>query len=70
MRLPDYNPDATCPKCAAEEIKTWHQSSDCRDWPYRPVHQGECLIRRCGRCSYAWAEACTHEGPGAGGGGG
>lgn len=61
---PQYNPDATCPKCRHDDVSTrWQdakepcrhpscltRSDDCAGWPER-------LQRRCERCRFGWFEA-------------
>lgn len=70
MTLPTYNPDATCPQCASDDIGTRYTdtwTTDCMSTyappaydGARPVchyHRGPHHHRNCRRCGYRWAEA-------------
>ena len=56
-KLPRFDPDELCPKCAHEELLTeWFENS--RDWPCRPHYERighvEHLHRTCERCKHLW----------------
>lgn len=58
-----YNAKATCPKCGCREVHSHYVAK--RDYvPYmdQDREMREHVLRRCIRCSFAWAEKCLHEG--------
>lgn len=72
--LPGFTGDlVTCPKCAARGASTEWMPPHCSLSPYGQVeqrqqqtserHAGGWLLRRCVRCRFPWAEACTDTAP-------
>lgn len=70
MTLPTYNPEATCPQCAWDDISTTYLDdtehacqttyAPCPREGARPVchyYSGPHHHRTCRRCGYRWAEA-------------
>lgn len=70
MTLPTYNPDATCPQCASDDVETMYRDKteyDCQTTYAPPAydgagptcyyHQGPHFHRPCRRCGFRWAEA-------------
>lgn len=65
MTLPPFNPDATCPKCGHDVVKTMYQSRGCRfpadcgvRWDGSEHHD-----RVCQRCHFEWAESVIEHRP-------
>jgi hypothetical protein len=60
MNLPPFTPDATCPKCGHDVVRTIyheHGRSGVCDSHGLSWRDGEHLVRVCQRCHYGWAEA-------------
>lgn len=65
VKLPQFNPDALCPKCSYDEIRTIYHENDhgvygCplaeTEWTdYTCEH----LQRVCQRCKFVWVEGCA-----------
>lgn len=62
MKTRDYDPEAKCPKCGYEKVRTLyepvvHWADYSRDRDRMPT--GEHLRRVCERCGYFWPERCV-----------
>ena len=60
--LPQYSPDAKCPKCGHDRVFTaYHQAGDTWCGTGCPLNQHyqtpEHLCRTCERCRYSWVES-------------
>lgn len=75
--LPEYNPDAKCPKCGCAEIRTIYQKDAhgyvCKRqhpagdqiidvWGHRECCVFEHLDRVCTNCTYLWGERTVENG--------
>ena len=60
MKLVVYNPEASCPKCGCDDVRTGYQEQPQAgiDWWWLDFEH-EHLIRTCQRCHYDWPERCT-----------
>ncbi len=65
MRLKPFNPEARCPKCGHDTVKTRYcrggPDSDYRDLCWDKGLNREHLHRNCERCHYEWEEACINK---------
>jgi hypothetical protein len=73
--LPPYSGDTTCPKCRGSRVEssyrphppvriTWSDAglTETAVHGYTPAG-GECLLRTCRDCGWAWLEACADAEP-------
>lgn len=72
--LPPYGTAWCCAKCTSEDIdNTYRPTPLCLTWSGDglteitthggPVGDGECLLRTCQACGWAWLEVCADAAP-------
>jgi len=63
-KLPPYDPNAKCPKCGHDEVRTYYcKTGQPLDSCWLKIEH-EHLHRACQRCHYKWLEACLEESDG------
>ena len=63
MKMKPFDAEANCPKCAHDKVSTTYCGERNNYCPGKPDSTSYCpgdhLVRRCDRCHFGWAEACT-----------